>query len=152
MINLKDRLSELDVLLNYIDAEEWLKIPDEIIFYIKDNKNKDYNWEYDETKSLENQNLSKDTFSLLTFIMYKYIASENEKKEISLLVNEITEELNKKYDVDNIFKKTSGENKNISNLKEITVSNETSLIKIDENNKSFFSIIISFIKKFFKKQ
>lgn len=151
MINLKDRLSELDVLLNYIDAEEWLKIPDEIIFYIKDNKNKDYNWEYDETKSLENQNLSKDTFSLLTFIMYKYIASEEEKKEISLSINEITEELNKKYDVDNIFKKTSGENKNISNLKEITVSNETSLIKIDENNKSFFGIIISFIKKFFKK-
>lgn len=152
MINLKDRLSELDVLLNYIDAEEWLKIPDEIIFYIKDNKNKDYNWEYDETKSLENQNLSKDTFSLLTFIMYKYIASEEEKKEISLSINEITEELNKKYDVDNIFKKTSRENKNISSSKEITVSNETSLIKIDENNKSFFSIIISFIKKFFKKQ
>jgi len=151
MINLKDRLSELDVLLNYIDAEDWLKIPDDIIFYIKENKNKEYNWEYDETKSLENQNLSKDTFSLLTFIMYKYIASEEEKKEISLLINEITEELNKKYDLDNIFKKTSEENKKISSLEEITVSNETSLIKIDENNKSFFSIILSFIKKFFKK-
>jgi len=151
MINLKDRLSELDVLLNYIDAEDWLKIPDDIIFYIKENKNKEYNWEYDETKSLENQNLSKDTFSLLTFIMYKYIASEEEKKEINLLINEITEELNKKYDLDNIFKKTSEENKKISSLEEITVSNETSLIKIDENNKSFFSIILSFIKKFFKK-
>lgn len=151
MINLKDRLSELDVLLNYIDSEDWLKIPDDIIFYIKENKNEEYNWEYDETKSLENQNLSKDTFSLLTFIMYKYIASEDEKKEITSLVNEITEELNKKYDVDNIFKKTSGENKNISSSEGITICNETALIKIDENNKSFFSIIISFIKKFLKK-
>jgi len=150
MINLKDRLSELDVLLNYIDSEDWLKIPDNIIFYIKENKNKDYNWEYDETKSLENQNLNKDTFSLLTFIMYKYIASEEEKKEINLLVNEITEELNKKYDVDNIFKKTSAENKNSS--EEFTVSKETALIKVDEKKENFFSIIISFIKKFFKKQ
>ena len=28
MINLKDRLSELDVLLNYIDSEDWVKIPE----------------------------------------------------------------------------------------------------------------------------
>ena len=35
MINLKDRLSELDVLLNYIDSEDWLKIPDNIILQQK---------------------------------------------------------------------------------------------------------------------
>ena len=51
MINLKDRLSELDVLLNYIDSEDWVKIPDNIIFYIKENKNKEYDWKYDETRS-----------------------------------------------------------------------------------------------------
>ena len=151
MINLKDRLSELDVILNYIEPEEWLKIPDDVIFYIKENMNKDYKWEYDKTKSLENQNLNKDTFSLLTFIMYKYVASEEEKKEISLLINEITEELKQRYDVNNIFKKTNEENKNISDSQEIYTSNENALIKIDEKKQSIFSIIISFIKKFFKK-
>ena len=76
MVKLCDRLSELDVLLNYIDPEEWVKIPDSVIFYIKENKNNEYVWEYDETKSLEEQDLSKDTFSLLTFIMYKYILKD----------------------------------------------------------------------------
>ena len=150
MTNFKDRLSELDVLLDYIDSEEWLKIPDDIIFYIKDNKNKEYNWEYDRTKSLEDQNLHKDTFSLLTFIIYKYVASEEEKKEINLLVNEITEELNKKYDVDNIFKNKNEQN--VRNSQPNSSTNETALIVLDEKNKTFFGRIISFIKKFFKKQ
>lgn len=150
MINLADRLSELDVLLDYIDSEEWVKIPDDIIFYIKDNKNKEYNWEYDKTKSLEEQNLNKDTFSLLTFIIYKYVASEEEKKEINLLVNEITEELKQKYDVDNIFKKKNEQH--VINSQPNSSTNETALIVIDEKNKTFFGRIISFIKKFFKKQ
>ena len=149
MINLKDRLSELDVLLDYIDSEEWVKIPDDIIFYIKDNKNKEYKWEYDKTKSLEEQNLNKDTFSLLTFIIYKYIASEEEKREINLLVNEVTEELNKKYDIDNIFKNKNEEN--IDKSQKYSFVNETSLIVIDEKNKTFLARIISFIKKFLKK-
>ena len=150
MINLADRLSELDVLLDYIDSEEWVKIPDDIIFYIKDNKNKEYNWEYDKTKSLEEQNLNKDTFSLLTFIIYKYVASEEEKKEINLLVNEITEELKQKYDVDNIFKKKNEQHD--INSQPNSSTNETALIVIDEKNKTFFGRIISFIKRFFKKQ
>ena len=144
MINLKDRLSELDVLLNYVEPEEWLKIPDYVIFYIKENKNKEYKWEYDETKSLEDQNINRDTFSLLTFIMYKFVASEEEKKEISLLVDEVTEDLKQKYDAKKIFKKTNEEN--------VMISNETALVKIDEKNQTFFRSIISFIKKFLKKQ
>lgn len=153
MINLKDRLSELDVLLNYIDSEDWVKIPDNIIFYIKENKNKEYDWEYDETKSLEEQNLNKDTFSLLTFIMYKYIASEEEKKEINLLVNESTEELKQKYDVNNIFKKNTEEKQEISNSQEnSSISEQTALVKIDEKKENLFSILISFFKRIFKKQ
>lgn len=150
MINLADRLSELDVLLDYIDSEEWVKIPDDIIFYIKDNKNKEYNWEYDKTKSLEEQNLNKDTFSLLTFIIYKYVASEEEKKEINLLVNEITEELKQKYDLDNIFNKKNEQH--VINSQPNSSTNETALMIIDEKNETFFGIIISFIKKFFKKK
>ena len=153
MINLKDRLSELDVLLNYIDSEDWVKIPDNIIFYIKENKNKEYDWEYDETKSLEEQNLNKDTFSLLTFIMYKYIASEEEKQEINLLVNESTEELKQKYDVNNIFKKNTEEKQEISNSQEnSSISEQTALVKIDEKKDNLFSILISFFKRIFKKQ
>ena len=151
MINLKDRWSELDILLNYIDSEDWVKIPDNIIFYIKENKNKEYDWEYDETKSLEDQNLNKDTFSLLTFIMYKYIASEEEKQEINLAVNEITEELKQKYDVNNIFKEDEEEKQDLTNSQEESVSEQTSLVEIDEKKENFFSVIKAFFKKIFKK-
>ena len=40
---------------------------------------------------------------ILLPIMQEYLASEEEKKEINLLVNEITEELKQKFNVDIIM-------------------------------------------------
>lgn len=132
MVKLCDRLSELDVLLNYIDSADWIKIPDEVIFYIKENKNDEYIWEYDVNKSLEDQNLSKDTFSLLTFIMYKYIATAEERKEMEHLLDE-----NIKND--------------LKNTETTEIKKDVNLIKIDENRENFFSRLLVRIKQFFKK-
>ena len=148
MINLSDRLSELDVLLDYIEPEEWLKIPDNVIFYIKENKNKEYNWKYDEDKSIEEQKLNKDTFALLTFLMYKYIATEEEKKKINVLVDEVTEELKKKYDVSNIFKEKSTM---VASHEENFMPEQTALVKVDIKKENFFNAIMEFFKKIFKK-
>lgn len=146
MVKLCDRLSELDVLLNYIEPEEWVKIPDNVIFYIKENKNNEYVWEYDETKSLEEQNLSKETFSLLTFIMYKYIASNEERKEIEKLLEENIKSYQQmdKTAEDIVSRK---ENENVEILSE---QKETNLIKIEEKNETFFKRILASIKKIFK--
>lgn len=132
MVKLCDRLSELDVLLNYIDPADWIKIPDEVIFYIKENKNDEYIWEYDVNKSLEDQNLSKDTFSLLTFIMYKYIATAEERKEMEHLLDE-----NIKNDLEN--------------TETTEIKKDVNLIKIDENRENFFSRLLVRIKQIFKK-
>ena len=146
MVKLCDRLSELDVLLNYIEPEEWVKIPDNVIFYIKENKNNEYVWEYDETKSLEEQNLSKETFSLLTFIMYKYIASNEERKEIEKLLEENIKSYQQmdKTAEDIVSRK---ENENVEILSE---QKETNLIKIEEKNETFFKRILASIKKIFE--
>ena len=55
MVKIQDRLYELDILLNYIDTQDWLKIPDEIIFYIKNNKSTTYAWQYNEDIPFEEQ-------------------------------------------------------------------------------------------------
>ena len=146
MVKLCDRLSELDVLLNYIEPEEWVKIPDNVIFYIKENKNNEYVWEYDETKSLEEQNLTKETFSLLTFIMYKYIASNEERIEIEKLLEENIKSYQQmdKTAEDIVSRK---ENENVEILSE---QKETNLIKIEEKNETFFKRILASIKKIFK--
>ena len=81
MTNIARRLTELDVLLDYIDEEDWLKIPEDIIFYVEKNKSKKYKWEYDESKSFEEQKVHKDTFTMLTYLMVQYVADEDEKEE-----------------------------------------------------------------------
>lgn len=84
--------------------------------------------------------------------MYKYVASEEEKKEINLLVNKITEELKQKYDVNSIFKSKNKEDEIVNTNQEDSTPQHTELVKIDEKKENFFSSIISFIKRFFKKQ
>ena len=147
MLNLKDRLSELDILLDNIDSYDRQKIPNDIIIGIKENKNKDYNWEYDQSISFEDQEINNDTLILFLLIMYKYIANEEEKKEIDTILNDNLIEYNKKYSFDNIFKKNNSNSQN-------EITNET-----EQNNKekllieykeSLFIKIKKFIKNLFK--
>lgn len=151
MVKLCDRLSELYVLLNYIEPEDWIKIPDEVIFYIKENKNNEYVWEYDETKELEEQNLSKDTFSLLTFIMYRYIATDEERKAIELLLDENVNsyQSSKSQQLANEINEEPNNNSNITETTEI--QKDVNLIKIEENKENFFNRVIAKIKQIFNK-
>ena len=146
MINAQDRLAELDTVLEYMDDGDWVKIPDNVIFYIKENKNKDHDWKYDESKSLEDQDLHKDTFSLLTFISYKYIATPKEKEKMKELFQENTNILSEKYSVDNIFKQPETK---IENIIEETSTETVALVPTTKE--TIFSKIISFFKNLFNK-
>ena len=145
MIDLKNRLSELDVLLDNIDSNDWLKIPDDILLKIKENKNKDYKWEYDPSLSFEEQEIHKDTLILFLLIIYRYIANDEEKKEIDKLLNENTIQYNEKYNIDNIFKTKNTVTQDI----ETSETSETSLVEYKE---SFLQKIKEFIINFFKKR
>jgi len=149
MTNLGNRLAELDILLNYVDSEDWAKIPDDIIFYIKENKNEDYEWQYDESKSLEEQDLSRDTFSLLTYIMYTYVATDEERQQLDEIIEENTKSLEEKYDPSKIFGDAS--QKAVSHHDEEELEKiEASLIESEKEQKSLFTKIVEFFKKLFK--
>ena len=64
MIGYKKRLVEVDEVLDHLSEENLSKIPLEIRQAIKENKDKNYVWKYDETKELKDQGLSKDTIAI----------------------------------------------------------------------------------------
>ena len=82
MVDYKKRLVEVDEILNHLSEEEYNKIPKELIQAIKENKDSNYHWEYDEEKALKDQGLSRDTIVLISYINMEYLLNENQKEYI----------------------------------------------------------------------
>lgn len=81
MVDYEKRLVEVDEVLNYLSKEDYAKIPKDVINAIKENKDKNYEWKYDETKELKEQGLCRDTIALLSHINMQYLLT-NEQKEL----------------------------------------------------------------------
>lgn len=88
MVEENKRLVEVEYILRKLDADYINKIPKEIWDYIEKNKDKDYLFNYDENKNLNEQNLSIDTISILTYINIKYLLDEQHKKEMLEILRE----------------------------------------------------------------
>lgn len=79
-IDYNKRLVEVSIILNHLKKSDYDKIPKEVIDIIEKNKDKEYIWKYDETKDLKNQNVSKDTIAILSYINMQYLLNEEQKK------------------------------------------------------------------------
>lgn len=143
MEDLNKRLVEVEYILKKLDDEYIKKIPQEIWDYIETNKDKNYVFNYDESKTLVEQNLSIDTISILTYINMEYLLGEEQKKEmIEFLRKDETiaeHEKAKLYNPNNIFKKNNKAQK----------TEEIDLIEIKD--KKWYEKIFSFFKNMFKK-
>lgn len=102
------RLAEVSVILNYLDKKDYEKIPKDVIETIEKNKDTEYIWNYDETKSLKEQNVNSDTIAILLYIDMKYLLNEKQKKFVQKFLeeNQKNEENIKKekYNPDDLFK------------------------------------------------
>ena len=133
-------LVELDEILKYLKDEDLIKIPYEIRKAIKEKKDKQYNWNYDESKDLNEQNINRRTIAILSYLYMEYMSN----KEQRLLLEEwhrfneriSEEEKLKKYNPDNIFKEN------------IKSSEEVALVELKEK---WYERLFSFIKKILKK-
>lgn len=76
----KKCLVELDEVLKYLDDDELKKIPHNIINTIKLSKDKEYKWNYDTSKKLEEQNLNRKTIAMLSYINIKYLLNKEQKE------------------------------------------------------------------------
>ena len=142
-------LVEVDEILNYLSEEDLLKIPEEVRNTIKENKDKEYFWKYDETKPLKEQDVGRDTIAFLSYLNMEYLLNEEQKKlmqEIHELNDKKLEEAKaEKYAAEDLFKTNKSQEEE---PKETEQEKEMSLVEYKE---SFFTKLINRIKKIFTK-
>ena len=135
----KKCLVELDEILKYLSQEDLAKIPEEIRKAIKEKKDMQYNWEYDESKELKDQNINRKTIAMLSYLNMEYLLNKEQKRFLEELhmanENKNEKEKSKKYGINNIFN---------NNVKE-----ETALQEIKE--KKWYEKLLSFLKKIIRK-
>ena len=135
------RLVEVDEILRHLSKSNYNKIPEKIKKAIEEGKNKEYIWEYDNTKKLKDQDVPDDTIAILSYINMEYLLNE-EQKEFVKNVHRQNEkkriQINNDYSAE-IFKKR---------VKKSSCSKQ---MIVTEKSKNLFEKIVNFIKGVFNK-
>lgn len=147
-IKTKETYSEVYSILNMLGENYITKLPSKLYQMIKEEKSNEYNPQYDSTIALEQQNIKKESISMIALFHLNYwCSSPEEKQELKELFkdNEVKyqAELREKYNPDNIFK-----NRNHSTLNEEKEANES--VAMVEYKESIFKKIINKILGFLK--
>ena len=140
-------LVQLDEVLNYLSTENLEKIPDEIRNGIKEQKDKEYIWKYDESKSLKEQELARRTVAMLSYLNMEYLLN-NEQREYLNKIHRINEQKLEK-ERQNIYNQYGLFNNKKSTTKQEDISNES--VAMVENKESILKKILKKIKNMLKK-
>ena len=73
--------SEVFEILKNIDKKMVMKIPEEILENIKNNKDTNYKEHIDWNKKLSEQNLQEETINIIGFIYYNYWCDSSKEKD-----------------------------------------------------------------------
>ena len=128
----KQTFSDLSVIFKMMPNEMIKAINPKFIEFIKDNCDENYKSNIKPYIPLRKQDISKETQSILALIYESYFATDEEKRQI---LKERNEQINLKYNTDNLFK-----NKEYKNEKHelIVVKKQSSFEKIINKIKLFF--------------
>ena len=141
--NLKKAYSEIYEILNLMEEEYVIKVPQKLRDLFKKEKDDNFFVNINIDKPLENQNLQKDTLTILAVLYINYWSeSDEEKQELIKLFRDVDKRNEELYSTDNLFKKTG----KMENLNDKTINGQ---LIVQKNN--FFIKIINKIKKLFKK-
>ena len=136
--------AEVIKILSYVPDEDVAKIPEEKLNFYKENMDITYNYELDENKEFEEQEMSEITKAVLANIFKEYWATPYQKERIEAKekydLEKLEEEKKEKYNPDNIFKN-----------KETIINNNTNL-PIEVKKENFFKRLINFIKGIINKK
>lgn len=148
--NYANAYKEVLIVLNNLVIEDYNKISPKYIDFFKANCNNEYDFEYDCSKSFEDQDLLDDTKYILFKLFEQFGATNEQKEKINIYrknyYNKLEEEKRKKYNLDNIFK--NKQSSNTYDSKE-NIQDEQSLVKIEKQKwyKKIFNFIINFFKR-----
>ena len=129
-------------ILKHISKEDYEKIPKSKIELYKTNANKDYVFNYNPTKTLDEQNVSKIAKGIIAILFRDYWATPEQREKIIRKQNndriQIEMEKAKKYNPD-VFKA----NKNKEEVK------NKSLVKVEKQK--WYEKVLVFIRNIFSK-
>lgn len=138
---------EVIEVLKYTKREDVNKIPKSRILLWRINMNKDYDFKIDTTKTLEEQNLSKEAKAIIANIFKKYWATDYQKERIEAKekydIEQMEKEKYQKYNPDDIFKNRK------QNIQQEEVASKT--ISMVEYREPLFKRILNKIKNIFNK-
>lgn len=138
---------EVIEVLKYTKREDVNKIPKSRILLWRINMNKDYDFKIDTTKTLEEQNLSKEAKAIIANIFKKYWATDYQKERIEAKekydIEQIEKEKYQKYNPDDIFKNRK------QNIQQEEVASKT--VSMVEYREPLFKRILNKIKNIFNK-
>ena len=139
---------EVLVLFDYfLDEEDLSKIPEKQIEYLKKNANQQYNYGVDESKELEEQNITKEAKAIIISLYKKYFTTNEQKKNIDEILtildkqknvkkisntgfNSLEEALNHTNETKRVDKDMSSENTNVESNEKALVKSESMWRKI----------------------
>jgi len=140
--------------INNLVMDDYNKIPSIYIEYLKINSNKDYMFNYDNTKSFSDQNLLDETKIILFYLFEKFGASDNVKNRIreykNYYLNLLEKEKAQKYNPDNLFKNEAKEKLKEEKKQPAEYLNVSENKMIEYKKETIFDRIKCFIKKVFK--
>ena len=136
---------EVITILSFLPDSDWNKIPKERRDFFFENMDKDYEFNLDYSKPINEQSLLKETDAILASIFKKYIATAEKKRQILKEEKQEFEELEaekrRKYNPENIFKNQTITTAPIQNEPVVT---ETAMIEYKET-------VFDKIKNWFKR-
>ncbi len=138
----KEIYSEVYQVLNFLGNEYIDKLPKSLVNMLEKKRDINYEPKYTEDIPLNKQNIKKETISIIALLHLNYwCENENEKFELKQIFKNNEDmyenELRKKYNPDNIFKK---------HVQEKIIKNEVALVEYKE---SIFKRLINKIKSLF---
>lgn len=141
-IKTKEIYSEVYQVLNLLGDEYINKLPNSLFNMLKEKRNSNYTPQYTEDIPLNEQNIKKETLSIIALLDLNYwCENENEKLKIKQILknneDRYQQEIKDKYNPDDIFKK---------HRQEKNIENQVSMIEYKE---SLFQKFISKIKNIF---
>lgn len=156
-MNLKysNACKEVLVLFDYfLDENDLSKIPEKQIEYLRQNANQQYIYFVDETKELEEQEMSKEAKAIIISLYKKYFANKEQRKKIDEIVSIMDKQGNIKKtnnsgfnNLDEVLKQKNvvNDNEEIKTNGDIEIDGK-SLVKAE----SIWKKIINKISKFFR--
>ena len=151
MISDANMYAEVFEILGCMDKQEVMRIPVNVIEYIKKERSKTYQTRIDKNDLFNPNNIDNRTVNLLAWLMIEYMANEEQREKIIKRAKEndqIKEEEKKQKYNSVVFGNKKDANENIEIAKD-EVKEESSIVIVEEE--TIIGKVIKFFKNFFKK-